>query len=192
MEYNPETYELMDTLETNYAPKSAISDVAADAKLKNRLQDLMEYFIIVDEVENTENEYFLSKGYGTIKCVKEADGTVKFQGGEQLEMSNKLGRDVNVTIKGIGRYQEKNGVTYCTESKDEVYKSGVVSPPTRSISSYLSDNSEENPFYEFYKLCSALSYTEMYGTIFDLDEVDTEEKEALLDSINRYRVFAPQ
>ena len=191
MEYNPETYELMDTLETGYAPKSAISDVAADAKLKNRLQDLMEYFIIVDEVENTENEYFLSKGYGTIKCVKEADGTVKFQGGEQLEMSNKLGRDVNVTIKGLGRYQEKNGVTYCTESKDEVYKSGVVSPPTRSISSYLSNNSEENPFYEFYKLCSALSYTEMYGRIFDLDEAETEEKEALLDSINRYRVFAP-
>ena len=194
--FNTETYEITDTLETGYAPSKAITDVSSDKTLSNRMQDFMEYIIIVDEVENTENEYFLSKGYGTIKCIKEADGSVKFQGGEQIELSNKLGRSkengVYVTVKDLGRYQEKNGVTYCTESADDNYKSGVVSPPTRSISSYLSDaTTGDNPFYEFYKLCDALSYTEMYGRIFDLDEADEEEKDALLDSINRYRIFAP-
>ncbi len=188
--FNPDTYEITDTLETNYAPKSAVTDIDADKPLANRMQDFMEYIIIVDQVENTENEYFISKGYGTIKCVKNADRSVKFfQGGEQIELSKKLGRDVGVTVKDLGRYQEKNGVTYCTESKDENYKSGVITPPTRSISSYLSDNTTgDNPFYQ---LCNALSYTDMYGTIFNLDEADEEQKTALLDSINRYRIFAP-
>ena len=179
--YDRETYQITDTV--------VPSAQAGVSSFKNAFQDLMEYFIIVDEVEETENEYFLTKGYGIVKCIKDADGSVKFQGGQQLELSKELGHDVYVTIKDNGRYQEKNGVTYCTESKDENYKSGVVSPPTRTIFSYLSEATSENPFYEFYQLCTALEDVETYLKIFNLTDSE-EDAPALEDTLAKYRIFS--
>jgi hypothetical protein len=173
------TYELKDTLK--HAEQVKISDY------KKSLTDLMEYFIIVDEVEKTDNQYFLSKGYGIVKCVKE-NGKVKFQGGEQIELGKKLGRnDVLVSVKEDGAFIEKNGVTYCTVSDDANYKSGVVSPPTRTIYSYLADAGSNNPFYEFYQLCNILADDALYDSIYHFD---LEQQEDKVDSINKYRIFS--
>ncbi len=179
--FDPETYALLDTLK--HAEQVSVSNY------KSQLTDLMEYFIIVDEVEKTENQYFLSKGYGIVKCVKE-NGEVKFQGGEQIELGKKLGRDdVMVSIKKDGAFVEKNGVTYCTVSEDENYKSGVVSPPTRTIYSYLADTVQGNPFYEFYDLCKVLADDALYDSIYRFGLEEQEDKE---DTITKYRIFSSE
>ena len=179
------TYQILDTLK---APvKTNVGNYKA------ALQDLMEYFIIVNPIEDPNgkpmNQYYLTKGYGIVKCTKDAEGNVRFQGGEQLELSNNLGRDVYVTVKENGRFEEKNGVTYCTWSDDENYKSGVVSPPRRSIFHYLSKENN-NPFYEFYTLCSALSNDVIYKTVFNIDDSKKDGQKALKDSLNKYRIFS--
>ena len=161
---------------------------------KKVLQDLMEYFIIIDSIESPHGQpmknYYLTKGYGIVKCTRDAEGNVRFQGGEQLELSNKLGRDVYVTVKENGRFEEKNGVTYCTESDDENYKSGVVSPPRKTIYSYLSAETGENPFYEFYDLCATLSDDSMYIKMFNIDETKSDGQKALKDTLKKYRIFS--
>ena len=163
---------------------------------KNKLQDLMEYFIIIDSIENPNNktqvmnQYYLTKGYGIVKCTKDEEGNVRFQGGEQLEISRLLGRDVYVTVKDRGRYEEKNGVTYCTESNDENYKSGVVSPPTKTIYSHVSAESSENPFHAFSELCNALSDDSIYKKVFNIDDSKTAGKTQLNDSVKKYSIFS--
>ena len=161
---------------------------------KGVLQDLMEYFIIIDSVESPNNQkmnqYYLTKGYGIVKCTKDDDGNVRFQGGEQLELSRKLGRDVYVTVKKNGRFEEKNGITYCTESKDENYPSGVVSPPRKTIYSYLPPETSENPFYEFYELCSTLSDDSMYIKMFNIDMSKKDGQKQLNDTLKKYRIFS--
>lgn len=190
-QFDPATYAIIDTLE-----EAKTADISTHA---NRFRDMMEYLIIVDEVEGVRdggpdmNQYYLSKGYGIVKCVKNTDGSIKFfQGGEQIELSRArgAGNDVAVTVKERGRFQEKNGVTYCTESDDVAYKSGVVSPPTKSIYSYLSENvSGNNPFYEFYNLTNALTDVEIYLKIFGLTTGE-DDAEALQDSLTKYRIFS--
>ncbi len=184
--FDPATYQLTEMLKEPV--KTSVSNY------KNKLQDLMEYFIIIDSIESPDNklmnEYYLTKGYGIVKCTKDEAGNVRFQGGEQLEISRLLGRDVYVTVTEHGRFEEKNGVTYCTESNDENYKSGVVSPPTKTIYSYVSAETPDNPFYAFSELCEPLSDDTIYKKVFNIDDSKVAGKNQLSDSVKKYSIFS--
>ena len=179
---DPVTYEVIskkDPVKSSFGTYKAIFD------------DLLEYFVIVDSVESDYkdvpmNQYYLTKGYGMVKCTKDEEGNIRFQGGEQLELSRRLGRDVYVTVQENGRYEEKNGVTYSTEGKDENYKSGVVSPPTKSVYSYFTSEEEGNPFYKFGEICMSLSEQGLYENIFGLKSAS----QAFKDTIDKYRIFS--
>ena len=176
----------------------SINQVNASAKISetsdmgNRLHDLMEYLIIVDDVESG-NQYYLTKGYGTVKCIVSEKGKaegVKFLGGEQIEMQfNDPANDYGITVKQ--RFPEKNGVTYCTVAPDTMpgsthpYKSGVVSPPTTSIKTYIQRNSENGgTFGEFNDVCEIVDDA-LLKSIFPLADVE----DVTTDSLKKYQIF---
>lgn len=194
-QYNPETYEILDSI-ANYAVEgSSVSETVggsarntsftwSDATtsspagfLRNRMTDLLEYLIIVGNVEDG-NQYHQSKGYGTIKCVFDAskmDGDVPaadaftFYGGQQLENGQE--------IKVLTRYAQDNGVTYCTYSEgSDSLRSGIPTPPTQSVYYKLNpETSLNSEFTEFFRMCEAVCEDAAVDTDTDADAgLDTE------------------
>lgn len=221
--FDPATYELLDTI-ANYAEEGrsantemngsntsisygwgAPSGTGAANFLYNRMTDLLEYLIIVGRV-NDGNQYYMSKGYGTIKCdvtfdgseELEADGSglpvpkpakVKFYGGEQLE---------NGTAIAVAEvYPQANGITYCTTSEDrDPMKSGIPTPPTQSVNYKLNPNVNANAhsdFVSFYDLCDGTS-VDADGTEISFDSLfsiiyPTLTAKEVADSVKRYSIF---
>lgn len=141
-------------------------------------RDLLDNLIILGAIEDsiTTNQYHLTKGYSTIKCVKE-NGTITFYGGEQLE----LGRKVELKDS----YGQDNGVTYCTYSTDKIANpSGIPTPATKSVYARMGGVSE---FSEFYKLClgPAGGMSKFLSQVYP--DADDDE---LNDSIRTYSIFA--
>lgn len=166
MQYDPTTYEIVDDSIAPYAVEgsgvkfplgdgsgrtASLSNGWSDGNLfYNRLTDLLEYLIIVGNVEDG-NQYYQSKGYGSIKCkvvsTNPENLDIKFYGGEQLENG--------LSIKVAARYEQDNGVTYCTESESgDSLTSGIPTPPTESVSYKLDPLTSVNSnFDKFYELC---------------------------------------
>ena len=213
--YNPQTFELGDTLEnyaiegrsvnTKYNEYTAATNFKWDTEssaspenfLSNRLKDLMEYLIIIGDVETSPNKYHSSKGYGTIKCEVNNTNTdnldVKFYGGLNLEKGT--------AVKVTERYDQENGITYCTVSESENdMESGIPAPPTKSVYHKMHpDSSKVDDFRNFFNLCVGTAYESdgltpmatiesMLGIIYpDFSKEDT--KLSKIDSINKYSIF---
>ena len=183
--------------ETNFERKgldmtwSKASKQSPGGFLFNRFTDLLDYLIVLGDVEDG-NKYYRSKGYGTIKCdvntaMRDSEGNLlaeafTFYGGEQLENGK--------TVKVMERFPEENGVTYCTMSENaDVLQSGIPTPPTQSIYSKLKQSADANgAFSNFYKICmgpeeqSLLEFfQDMYPDI-DSDSLNT-------DSVRNYSIF---
>ncbi len=141
-------------------------------------RELLDNLIIIGAIEDsvTKNQYHRTKGYSTIKCVKE-NGSITFYGGEQLE----LGRRVDTKES----YGQDNGVTYCTYSLDGTNPSGIPTPATKSVYARMKDVAN---YSEFYKLCSgpAGGWSSFIGKVYP----DVTEEDAQLDSIRAYSIFA--
>ena len=196
-EYNPQTYELGDTIK-NYAIEGDGSFTWSGTNfLANRMKDLLEYLIIVDNVESDKNvgrKYFQTKGYGTIKCdIKSTDVNnfdITFYGGESLERG--------AAVKVGERYAQANGVTYCTisESGDSL-ASGIPAPPTQTIYRRMCpDSSHVENFRAFFDLCRAVSLSEdsvEYGvdTLLTMIYPTLSSTEVRQDSARRYSIFRP-
>lgn len=113
--------------------------------VQNRLEDLIDYHIIVDDVEDCRNGkvYYRSKGNGTVKVTPMGDG-FNFYGGYQIEQDSTIFIS-NANIKD--QTQEGNGKTYITTrslmqpSHQSVYK---------SLLQYAQD--ESGDFYKFVQL----------------------------------------
>ncbi len=169
--------------------------------LYNRMTDLLEYLIIVGDVEDG-NSYYLSKGYGTIKCdfnpnIVDADGkpdpkSMKFYGGEQLEN----GTSVSV----LTRYPEDNGVTYCTKSDDVIIakqgdslRSGIPTPPTQTVF-YKLNAAATNPAAssfsteKFLDVCQGPEDMDLV-TFFRQIYPDKDSVRLQNDTLPRYAVF---
>lgn len=167
---------------------------APSSFLRNRLTDLLDYLIVVGDVEDG-NKYHRAKGYGTIKCDVNfslmANGELApeaftFYGGEQLENGK--------AIKVMERFPEDNGVTYCTMPEinpavDETLQSGIPTPPTESIYSKLKQSADKNgEFTNFYNLCvgpkdqSLKAFFEDIYPYINLDSLDR-------DSVRNYSIF---
>ncbi len=198
-EFNPATYEIVDTLtEESWTvpvnkenkPFDGISKFLA-----NRMKDLMEYLIIVhdsnEDIFSSRNKYFMTKGYGTIKVDASNRDAVKFYGGEQLE------NDTYVVSSTTS--PQRNGVTFSTVPGQEntptrLYTS-VPTPPTRSVF----DNMKMNPqFSGFFNLCypgedyaSNDSAVSTLRKVFEIKTTAVSHK-ALYDSAKQYSIFYTQ
>ena len=156
--FNPNTYQITDSLGT-HGPVSVTGEkFGSDAFMQNRMTDLLEYLIIVGDVESG-NKYYQAKGYGTVKVDASNPDKILFYGGEQIE---------NGTAVAVGkRYSQKNGITYCTisttEDTEAVKGSGIPTPPTKSVYTNMKAyaNAETDPFYEFYELCNPADFEEL-------------------------------
>ena len=119
-----------------------------NAVIEDRLDDIMDYHIIVDTVENcqTGKVFYQTKGKGTI--VVRPDSRVDgfdFYGGYQYENNE----GVAVPSDNIYDYSlEGNGKTYVTDV--------LMQAPQKSVYSAISEHAgtQENPgpFYEFFRL----------------------------------------
>lgn len=119
-----------------------------NAVIEDRLDDIMDYHIIVDTVENCQagKVFYQTKGKGTI--VVRPDSRVEgfdFYGGYQYENNE----GVAVSSDNIYDYSlEGNGKTYVTDV--------LMQAPQKSVYTAISEHAgtQENPgpFYEFFRL----------------------------------------
>lgn len=166
--------------------------------LYNRMTDLLEYLIIVGDVEDG-NSYYLSKGYGTIKCdfnpnLKDEHGnptaeSMVFYGGEQLENG--------LSVKVLTRYPEDNGVTYCTMSDDVLtandgteLASGIPTPPTQTVYYKLdpATAASGSSFTKFYNVCNGPEDMDLISFFRQIyPSIDSAKLQK--DTLPRYAVF---
>lgn len=176
-EFDPVTYEILDSVGT----EALTTSLTEGSAMGNRLHDLMEYLIIVDSIESG-NQYYLTKGYGTVKCKVTArnEEGIKFYGGEQIE------NGTEIAVKQ--RFPEKNGITYCTYSEDPTRPSGVVSPPTKSVNFLMSKNGgADGPFSAFLDLCNG---PDNWGDfLLKTFPLATDIAKVTTDSLKKYAVF---
>ncbi len=88
---------------------------------KNRMADVLDYLIIVHEKDQklrADKKYYRTKGYGTIKVDATDPNCVKFYGGEQLELCQKLQKDIYVASNNSEL--KVNGYTYTTSIPEEL------------------------------------------------------------------------
>lgn len=196
-QYDPQTYELGDTVKTYSIEGDAGFAWGGTGFLENRMKDLLEYLIIVDNVESDANvgrKYFQTKGYGTIKCdIKSTDAVnfdITFYGGESLERGS--------SVKVNERYAQANGVTYCTiGTGTDSLTSGIPAPPTETVYRKMCpDSSHIENFRAFFDLCRAVALSEdevEFGidTLLTLIYPTLPSAEVRQDSARRYSVFRP-
>ena len=193
-QFNPTTYEIIDTLAEQEYGVSGTQFGGVGTFAANRMTDLMEYLIIVHDDEQgiySGSKYFQTKGYGTIKVeVDESNpDNVKMYGGEQLE------RGTSVVV--AGKNIQTNGITYSTLPGEEdtpgYLHSAIPTPPTRSVYDNLSlqAESEFDNFYEFYNLCyPSDNYAANNDTTGMLKKIfSIKNATALQDTAMRYSIF---
>lgn len=194
--FDTNTYEIL-----NDSVKTVIKGEAdMNAFINNRAVDLLEYLIIVGDVEDG-NKYYQSKGYGFIKCnveSKSAEG-ITFYGGENLE------NGTSIKVQSGGRHVQDNGVTYCTISGSDAYPSGIPTPPTHSVADKLSTKSHgQEEFNEFYNLANPMpvagnndpgikmGITEIVDSLFEYMKSigEVSAKDDVYDKIYQYSIFS--
>lgn len=120
----------------------SISAVYNASILKNHLEDMLDYHIIVGKIEG-DRAFYRTKGGGTIKVTQNNEGDLFLSGGGDLERN-----DPQFVTKVYDQSKETNlrgnGKTYVLEQP--------VQTPTRSVYSILSDSTNYPQFYEFFKL----------------------------------------
>ncbi len=178
---------------TNYS-LPVNGNFGGNALLVNRMTDLLEYLIIVHNNReekpyvHADKQYYLTKGFGTIKIDAENPDEIKFYGGEQLE--------TNTTIVASKSIKQDNGITYSTTpvEQDEEMRlySSVPTPPRRNVYQNMKANGEApgSLYNEFYKMCTMSGFDEI-----GLDDIyikvlpGDENKKQRQDSTRIYSIF---
>ena len=144
--YNPQTGE--------YGPLVAKMGDVDDAGKEKLLKEMLEYYIVPDDMEEDEDcekgrKYYMAKGYGTVKVGRDEEGRVNaLAGGRELQ---------NGTMIPLGRepYYQTNGQTYCLNA-------GMIHPATQSVYDVLSTTAE---FSEFFNLCRPVGMSAFFEYI---------------------------
>lgn len=129
-------------LDSVFGTGSTITDAAI---IEDRLSDLLDYHIIIGDVEDTRNfEYFQTKGRGTIKIGRDAADSVRYvYGGYQIE----TGEPCKVLTRYDMTTANGNGKTYIIDKPLQTSR--------KSVYDILSDSINYPEFEEFHKLVQA-------------------------------------
>jgi uncharacterized surface protein with fasciclin (FAS1) repeats len=120
--------------------------------LLNHLKDMLDYHIIVGMI-NDNQEYYRTKGGGTIRVVRNGS-KLYFAGGGDIE------RNVSIPVDVSKIYDQSkeanlgkgNGKAYPLENPLKIDEGQPVQSPTKSVYAILSDNVNYPQFSEFFKL----------------------------------------
>ena len=166
--YKPETYNV----ETNtYTLTKGSSTRELDPTKSNLLKEIMEYNIVLGDVNSVEDQnsgkkYYMSKGYGTVKVQRGEDGyglVTGIAGGRELQ------NGAMIPILDGDVKEMKNGQTV-------KLRTSMVQPPVQSVYNVLSTTPE---FQEFYSLC--MPNPEVLKYLLG--------EETAKDEWNKYRIF---
>lgn len=210
-EFDPETYEV-DPETMEYTAKAQVVDLGTSGMkffngtgsttnlagiLYNRMSDLIDYLIVVDDI-TTGKKYYKAKNGGALVVDMSNPAKPIFQGGEQVENGH------HVTAKAI--YADQlNGASYNTVQFEEptttqLY-SGLPTPSTKSLykqvrasvgevdendAFVIDDNA---PFSEFYKLMDPTADGYDLETLLLSMFPDAQANKVKSDSMKNYSVF---
>ena len=143
-------------------------------EIQNRLEDLIDQHIIVDDVETPDKRYYLTKGNGTVKVMPSTTDGLDFFGGYQLENNS----SVNVPQGRIS--PGGNGKAYIT--------SALVQSPLQSVHSAIKAQAGDQnaPFSKFYNLM-------IESGVFNTDDTYAISDEYTVDIFNTYHytIYVP-
>lgn len=152
---------------------SVMTDVKNQTgNVDNLFKEILEYNILLEDVnaENDRNkrkQYYMAKGYGTVKVERDAEGFVNaISGGREIQN--------NAKIPVTNSTEMNNGYAIQLDGS-------LIQPPTQTVFDVLSDNEE---FASFNELCDPTTEVLAY---FLGSETNDNTKEW-----NKYRVFYNQ
>lgn len=156
--------------------KRTLMSWKGDANLiQNRLEDLIDQHIIVDNIDNVANGklYYKTKGNGTVKVMSAAEG-LNIYGGYQVET------DTFVAVPSTKMYPSNNGKTYVM--------SAFAQPSLKSVYETMQAQAtySSSPFYEFFKLMED-------SKVFAKDDTYATSGEYTVDVFNTYHytIYVP-
>lgn len=149
--YDATAKEVDDRVKADVYEYDAVNDIidmststsATTAQIKDRLEDLLDYHVIIGNVEERPNEwkYFQTKGRGTIKF-ETVNGKQYASGGYQIEQ----GTPLEVVQKYDMKTANGNGVTYVL--------SEPLATSSKAVYDVLSDAANYPEFQAFFNLMS--------------------------------------
>ena len=139
----------------------------------NVVDQILDYCTIVGDFTDG-NQYYMTKGYGTVKVKTENGVVTEIWGGRELEDDLAGRRSGGLKVGEI--FEQDNGNTYRLDE-------GLVHPSTRSVYNILKSTPE---FSEFYKLCE--DHADVIERIRHLD-TKGHLVEGVKDSLSRYYIF---
>ena len=123
------------------------STVPSTAQVDDRLEDIIDYHIIVDTIDLSHEGklYYRNKANGTVRVDVSQQGGYNVFGGYQIE----TGEPIHVTVDNIkDQTKEGNGKTYIVPN---VMMTSLQSAYS-AITAQAGDEDNPGPFYEFHKL----------------------------------------
>ena len=137
--FDPERDQVVAT-RYHYETGDSLGIVTSAATLRNRLLDMIDYHIVVGDVESG-NRYYITKGGGFIE-VENTGAALKIWGGGNRELNQQFNTDdytVQIDSK-YGIYPMENGKSY--------FITRQIQQPVTSLYSTLLSNPEFSKFFE--------------------------------------------
>ncbi len=161
-----------------YGPLIAKAGDLNDADRDKLLKEMLEYYIIPDDMEAAEDcekgrKYYMAKGYGTVKVGRDEQGRVNaLAGGRELQ---------NGTMIPLGRepYYMNNGQTYRLDA-------GMIHPATQSVYDVLSKTAD---FEEFFALCQPMGMSALFEYLVKYINANKESSEVKDVTKDIYSIF---
>ena len=173
-DYKAVEVEVYDSLKRNL--QRTLRSWKGDANLiQNRLEDLIDQHIIVDNIDYAEEGklYYKTKGNGTVKVVPVANG-LNICGGYQVES------DTFVAVPSTKMYPSNNGKTYVM--------SAFAQPSLKSVYESMQEQAvnDSYPFYQFFKLMED-------SKVFAKDDTYATSGDVTVDVFNTYHytIYVP-
>lgn len=144
--------------------------------IQNRLEDLIDQHIIVDDFDLSANGkyYYQTKGKGTVKVMPNAGDGLNIYGGYQLEQG------IPVPVPQAKINPAGNGKSYIVSS--------LTQTPMKSVYSAMGEQaaSEDAPYYQFYKLMTE-------SNTFVTDDTYAMSDDRTVDVFNTYHytIYVP-
>ncbi len=176
---------------------SGESENDATKFIRNRLLDLMDYHIIIGDVEDTNVKdgngfsYFRSKGRGTIRF--KTDGTENFEnwtveGGWQIENEG-AAPEIQFPIKIVKRVDLSKKTNTIAPGNGRTYIiDRPLMPSRKSVYDIVSDSINYPEFKEFFKV---MQFAGVFGETSNLNEIASQR---CVSSFNTYHytVYIPK
>lgn len=149
-----------DLYEYNYITREVgarVKQRISETEIESILTDLLDYHIVVGLVEETDYQYYQTKGRGTVMIGRENGVVKKIYGGFELDNDNPVASNIVATYDM--KKEGGNGVAYIIDAP--------IHPSKRSVYEIVTDEVNYPEFSEFAKLMSAAAYDGK--SVFDVD-----------------------